>query len=303
MIRWRFIVAVLRRLALIGLAVLSVALTLRHVVLSPDEISVPFDWLQFELATQKLDGSSLYVWEFRGSFEYSYRYSPLFAYVMVPFVALGLTIWRLLHLAVLLFLPWRVVLITMIAWPFWEDVYNANVMTFVLVAGWLAINGSRSGTIAYLLLAALVPRPLMLPLVVWILWKQPWSRWPVAIGLVAYAGLTIATGEAGGFVGALTRGGGMIEFERNYGPSRWFGWAWLIVGVPLAGWLLWKGRIGFASLAISPYLLPYHFIVALWETARTTDKPMISYLRDRLAGLMSRLRPISASSRPGRPAP
>ena len=95
MIRWAFIVAVLRRLALIGLAVLSVALTLRHVVLSPDEISVPFDWLQFELATQKLDGSSLYVWEFRGSYEYSYRYSPLFPYVMVPFVALGLTIWRL----------------------------------------------------------------------------------------------------------------------------------------------------------------------------------------------------------------
>ena len=291
-----------RTVALGLLIVLSIALTLRHVILTGDFATTPFDWQQFEIATQRLGTGTLYEWEFRGSFEYSYRYSPLFAYLMVPLVGLGITVWRVLQFAVLLMLPWRVAVLALLAWPFWEDVYNANVMTFVFVAGWLAINGNRWGTMAYLLLAALVPRPLMLPLVVWIVWRQPWARVPAAIGLVALAALTLATGEAAGFVDALARGGNMIEFERNYGPSRWFGWAWLIAGVPLAAWLVWKGRIGFASLAVSPYLLPYHFIVALWETARTTDKPTISLLRHAVADLVSRVRPLPTNPRPGRPA-
>ena len=265
--RWRFLVAVLRTLALVGLIVLSVALTLRHVVFSPDRIAVPFDWIQFELATQKLDGSNLYVWEYRGSFEYSYRYSPLFAYVMVPFVALGLTIWRVLHLAVLLFLPWRVVLFTLIAWPFWEDVNHGNVMTFAFVFGWLAIAGSRWATGAYFALALLVPRPLMLPLVVWLLWRRPEWRMPVVAMTVAFAGLTVATGEAGAFTQALLRSDDMLVFARNFGPSRWLGLWWLVIGIPLAGWLIWKNRVGWASLAVSPYLLPYHFLMALLETA------------------------------------
>ena len=285
------------------LIVLSIALSLRHVILTGDFATTPFDWQQFEIATQRLGTGTLYEWEFRGSFEYSYRYSPLFAHLMVPLVGLGITVWRFLQFAVLLMLPWRVAVLALLAWPFWEDVYNANVMTFVFVAGWLAINGNRWGTMAYLLLTALVPRPLMLPLLVWILWRQPWARGPAAIGLVACVGLTLATGEAAGFVAALARGGNMIEFERNYGPSRWFGWAWLVVGVPLAVWLVWMGRIGFASLAVSPYLLPYHFIVALWETARTRDKPTISLLGNALADVVSRLRPMSAPLRPGPPAP
>ena len=92
---------ILRNAALLGLCLLSLALIAKHIVIEADWIRPPFDWTQFDIATQRLDGESLYAWEARGSFEYSYRYSPLFAYVMVPFVALGPTIWRLLHLAVL----------------------------------------------------------------------------------------------------------------------------------------------------------------------------------------------------------
>ena len=285
------------------LIALSVALTLRHVILTGDFTVTPFDWAQFEMATQRIGTGALYDWEFRENFEYSYRYSPLFAYVMVPFVALGITVWRFLQFAALLLLPWRVALLALLAWPFWEDVYSANVMTFAFVAGWLAINGNRWGTMAYLLIAALVPRPLMLPLVVWILWKRPWARVPAAIGLVGYSVLTFASGDAVSFLEALGRGGNMIEFERNYGFSRWFGWAWLLVGIPLAGWLVWKGRIGFASLAVSPYLLPYHFIVVLWEMARTRDKPTISLLRTALADLTGRVRPLPTNPRSGRSAP
>jgi hypothetical protein len=299
--RWRFLVAVLGRLATIGLVALSVALTLRHVVLSPDRILVPFDWIQFELATQKLDGSSLYVWEYQGSFEYSYRYSPLFAYVMVPFVALGLTIWRLLHLAVLVFLPWRVVLITLIAWPFWEDVNHGNVMTFALVFGWLAIAGSRWATGAYFALALLVPRPLMLPLFVWLLWRRPEWRLPVVAMTVAFAALTLATGEADAFVGALLRSDDMLGFPRNFGPSRWLGLWWLVIGIPLAAWLTWKHRVGWASLAVSPYLLPYHFIMVLLESAPLPGRnPPGEPLMTTLVGLgqrwVHRARPSEAPS-------
>lgn len=271
---------------------------LRHVVLSPDAIDIPFDWLMFDLATQRLDGSSLYAWEFRGSFEYSYRYSPPFAYAMVPFVALGLTVWRLLHLAVLLLLPWRVVLITLIAWPFWEDVLSGNVMTFAFVFGWLAIAGSRWATAAYLVMTMLVPRPLMLPLAVWLVWRRPEWRIPALAMAAAFVGLTLATGEAGAFLGTLLRTDDMVEFPRNFGPSRYIGLWWLAIGVPLAAWLTLRGRIGWASLAVSPYLLPYHFLMGLLETAekssgrvysdgmahRSLAAHLYEMLRGRLAG-------------------
>lgn len=301
--RWPLALRLGRVAVLSMLAILSVALSLRHVILIGDFAAIPFDWLQFQIATDRIGTGTLYEWESRGSFEYSYRYAPLFAYVMVPMVELGITVWRVLQFAVLLLLPWRVALITLIAWPFWEDVYNANVMTLVFVSGWHALNGNRAGTVAYLLLTALVPRPLMLPLVIWILWKQPSTRAVVAIGAVLYAGLTVATGEAGGFVWALSQGGNMIEFERNYGPSRWLGWAWLAVGIPLGAWLIWRGRIGFASLAVSPYLLPYHFIVGLWETARTHDRPAISLIRTGLTTILSRAWPTAARWRIGRQSP
>lgn len=260
--------SILRTLALVGLLLLSIALTLRHIVLAPDHIDIPFDWQTFTLATQRLDGSSLYAWEFRGSFEYSYRYSPLFAYLMVPFVALGLTVWRLLHMAVLLLLPWKVALLTLLAWPFWEDVYHANVMTFAFVLGWLAFQGSRWATAGYLVLALLIPRPLMVPLVAWLLWKRPEWRVPALVMSIVFVGLTVATGEAGPFVGTLLRSDDMVEFARNFGPSRTMGLWWLIIGLPLGIWLTWKGRVGWASLALSPYLLPYHFLMGMLETAR-----------------------------------
>ena len=54
------------------------------------------------------------------------------------------------------------------------------------------------------------------------------------------------------------------------GSSAWF--RWLLIGVPLATWLTVKGRPGFASLAASPYWLPYYLLFLLLELPRSRVK-------------------------------
>lgn len=41
--------------------------------------------------------------------------------------------------------------------------------------------------------------------------------------------------------------------------------AWVPIGLALGAWLTWKGRLGLASLAVSPYVLPYYLVMALLE--------------------------------------
>ena len=55
--------------------------------------------------------------------------------------------------------------------------------------------------------------------------------------------------------------------DYNYGPSRFIGLLWIPIGVALAVLLTWRGRLGLASLAISPYWLPYYFLMLLLEFA------------------------------------
>ena len=102
------ILAVLRRLALIGLAGYLMTATLCPLPGTSQCVRIG----SFLRSHQKLDARAS-SWEFRGSFEYSYRYSPLFAVREVPFVALGLTICAL-HCV--LCSSRASVLITIIAW-------------------------------------------------------------------------------------------------------------------------------------------------------------------------------------------
>jgi hypothetical protein len=51
----------------------------------------------------------------------------------------------------------------------------------------------------------------------------------------------------------------------DLGPTRFLGMAWLIIGVPLAAWLTWKGRVGWAGLAMSPYVPPVYLMLLLFE--------------------------------------
>jgi hypothetical protein len=79
--------------------------------------------------------------------------------------------------------------------------------------------------------------------------------------------LTLATGLTDEWLRELlTHGARMNEWLFNVGPSRFVGTWWLLAGIPLGAWLTWKGRIGLASLAVSPYLLPYYLMFSFVST-------------------------------------
>jgi hypothetical protein len=206
-----------------------------------------------------------------------YQWSPLLVPLLGLVLPIGVVGWRLAHIAAALAMPsWGSRLIVLASYPFWFDVSVGNVLTFmVLPAAW-ALRGSRTASIVYLALMMLIPRPIMLPLALWLLWKRPGLRAPF-IGLAIGLGLaTLATGLAGEWIstllGSATSTGqwssGGAGWDFNIGPSRWLGAWWLLAGIPLAAWLTWKGRVGLASLAVSPYLLPYYLLFGVLGVER-----------------------------------
>jgi hypothetical protein len=229
------------------------------------------DWTSFVEAGRRITtGGEVYAVEA----DYAFRYSPLLAYLFAALAPMGVVAWRLLHIAALGAMVvadrrlWPVAGLALVSWPFWFDVEAGNLLTFVFVAGALALRGNPVGIGAFGLLAVLVPRPLMLPLLAWILWRQPAWRVPLA-GLAVAAGiLTLLTDQAGTWLGALFASADEIESVLNFGPSRLVGLVWVPVGLAMAAFLTWRGRIGLASLAASPYWFPYYFLVLLWEAVR-----------------------------------
>jgi hypothetical protein len=226
------------------------------------------DWASFvEAGRRIMNGGAVYSVEA----DYAYRYSPLLAYGFAALAPMGVLAWRLLHLVALGAMVaadrrlWPVAVLAVLSWPFWFDVEAGNLLTFVLVAGALALRNNAFGTGAVLALAVLVPRPLMLPIAAWILWRRPTWRLPFA-GMVGVAGtLTLLTGLAGNWLAALFASADEIGSVLNFGPSRVIGIAWVPIGLALAALLTWRGRLGLASLVASPYWFPYYFIVLLWE--------------------------------------
>lgn len=221
--------------------------------------SISFDWRIYTAAGERVWGGDLYGvndW-------YGWRYSPLLAYVMPVLDWIGADVWRVLHFVPLLAFGPAGILVGL-SWPFWFDVQHGSMVVGIVAVAYLALRGHRVAVIGFLLLAVLIPRPIMLPALVWLLWRQPWTRWPfvgIAVGSLLGA---LATGWLDEWIGALLRGG-MAETGSwlNLSPSRFIGAWWLAIGIPLGAWLTWRGRIGLASLAISPYLLPYYLLFGL----------------------------------------
>ena len=106
----------------------------------------------------------------------------------------------------------------------------------------------------------------MLPPAVWLLWKRPEWRIPfVAVAAVQVVAV-VATGWGSEWLGAMLAASGDVGIPSNIAPSRFIGTLpWMAVGLPLAAWLTWKGRLGLASLAASPYWLPYYLLMLLLE--------------------------------------
>jgi len=198
-----------------------------------------------------------------------FRWSPIAAWLLALIVPFGLPLWQISHFVVLALLRPRWMALAVLAWwPFWHDVMNGNVLTFVFVAAWLAITGSRPATLAFYTLVVLMPRPLMLPVTAWLLWNERWSRrWFIAI-VAAHLGLVLASGLGGDWLHRLLEtSAAEVHHPWNWLPSRWIGLAWIPVGLACAAWLTRRGRLGFASVLASPYLFPDYLLLVLLELA------------------------------------
>lgn len=201
-----------------------------------------------------------------------FLWNPLAGYLMAGVSFLGYWSWVALHVAaVLLLRDWRPIGLVLVAYPFWVDTALGNTFTFQVIAGMLAIGGSRRWALGYLALAVLIPRPVVAPLAVWLLWKQPTIRAPFAVTALGAAAFALASGYAGDWATTVI-GYGHSEIVGRFtlGPSALMGPAWLAIGIPLGVWLTWRGWPGLAGLAVSPYVFAYYLLIPPMDLARRT---------------------------------
>jgi hypothetical protein len=221
------------------------------------------DWMVYREAGARVASGTVY----QSEWYYIFRYSPLVAYLFAVIGPWGFLPWAAAHFAALLALPRRIALIALLSFPFWEDVYNGNTMTFVAVAGFLVLRGSRWGTAAFVVMAVLMPRPLMIPLLAWLVWQRPAWRLP-KFGSGGGALLaSLATGMGVTWLLSLRQTGQEFGSIIDIGPSLVLGAWWIPLGIVVAVVLTWKGWLGLASLAASPYWLPYYPAMLLLELA------------------------------------
>jgi hypothetical protein len=222
---------------------------------------VPNDWYQFQLAGQRIaSGLSPYAVEP----PWTFRWSPVAAWMLLGLTAVGPFPWLVAQFASLLALPRRVALLALLTVPFWADVYEGNILTFSLVLAVLALRGSRVASLGYFALVLLVPRPLMIPVAAWLLWQRPSLRLPGVAVFLVHGLLVLIVGYGGEWLQRLVTSGDEIALH-NAGPSALIGAWWIPIGVALALFFTWRGRLGLASLAASPYLILYYWIFGLLE--------------------------------------
>lgn len=201
---------------------------------------------------------------------YLFVWSPVAAWIFGFLEPLGPWGWRLLHLAAILLIPnrWLQVLV-LLSWPFWVDLEAGNIMIFVLVAAIWALRGNGMGAIAFAALTLLAPRPLHLPVLAWLLVKQPGWRIGFAAMAIAHLGLVLATGWGPDWVATVIGSGAReLDNDMNVGPSQLIGAIWIPIGVVLGIWLTVRGRLGWAGLAVSPYWLPMYLLMGFLEFDR-----------------------------------
>ena len=237
--------------------------------------SVAFDWRIFVQAGERFWAHSPDLYEVNDL--YSFRHSPLFALAMPAIAWIGTIGIRLATIAAALALPtWPMRLLTLASWPFAMDLQHGALITMLVCAAAWALRGSRVGGLFFIALCFLSPRPLMVPVAVYLLWKQPALRVPtLVIGALSAVGV-VATGYAADWVGMLLRSGlDPYSTPLNLSPSRFIGSLWLPIGALLAVILTWRGHPGFAALAINPYVLPHYLLFGLLELPNdaNSDRP------------------------------
>jgi hypothetical protein len=235
-----------------------------------------YDFATYHAAVERLAIGTLYSpaepW-------YDWRYSPVMVFPLALVTWIGQEGWRALHFVALIGLPGWARLIALASYPFWFDVAAGNILTFVLVAAYWALRGSRFATGSTLALSLLVPRPMMLPVVVWLLWKQRGWRVPFVAMVLIHGAAVIATGYGSEWIAKLTTvtGAELVPFSTNVAPSAIVGLWWLVAAIPLSAWLFTRGYPASAGLMLQPYWLPYYLLLPLsdrWPiTFRRQSRP------------------------------
>jgi len=80
-----------------------------------------------------------------------------------------------------------------------------------------------------------------------------------------------AMGLATEWLAALVGAQSELHADLNLAPSALIGAWWLPIGAAAAIWLTYRGRLGLASIAASPYWLPYYFLMLLLELVRPAE--------------------------------
>lgn len=250
-----------RAMGIATYVVLNLTLVWSTVALGPE---VGQDW---ELWTAVATSSNPYGTQTSVPFVWS----PVMVPVMSAIVAIGYWPWVLVHLvSVLVLRSVPLIGLVLVSYGFWFDVAQGNTLTFSLVAGMLALGGSRWGAIAFFALLVLMPRPLMAPLALWLLWRDRSLVRPVAAMVVFHAAIVVASGWGAPWLQAMAIYSGPAE---GYGLPVLLGAWWLPVAIPLAALMAWRGHVGWAGLAISPYVLPQYLVWPLVELGRTGRQP------------------------------
>ena len=226
------------------------------------------DWRLFTDAGQRIAaGENPY---YLPADQVSFRWSPLLAWFFALIAPIGAWGWTALSLATLALLrDWRLIAAFLVAWPFWRDIETGASFMFVPLLAIVALRGSRPAALAYVALAVLVPRPLMLPVLAWLLWREPSLRVPSVVIALLLSVATVATGWADEWIAFLIDAAG--ESGALLTPLPTLGPFWLGV-VAVGVWLTVKGRLGLASLAFAPYLTPSYPLMLLLEFPAVTRR-------------------------------
>jgi hypothetical protein len=224
-----------------------------------------FDWRIFVEAGHRAWAGSPDLYQVTDL--YSFRHSPLMALAMPAIASIGVLGVRAVIVVAALTMPtWPMRLLALTSWPFAMDLQNGALVTVLVATAAWALRGSRWAGVAFLVLTVISPRPLMLPIAAYLLWQRRDLRIPaVAIFIVHSVGV-LATGYADDWLRMLfSVGTDGVGSYFNLSPSRFIGTWWLPIGTVLAVWLTYRGHVGWAALAVNPYVLPHYVLFALLE--------------------------------------
>lgn len=225
------------------------------------------DWRQLiEAGTQIRAGLNPYIGG-TGPSGGGFVWSPLAAWLFVPLSGLGLQVWKLLHVVAAVAMPTRRLrAATLLCFSFWSELALGNIMTFALLLAAWALRGQRWAEVVYVALVCLAPKPILLPVLVWLIWRRPalMVKTLIVVGLSNLAFVAV-TGLAGAWFGALMHAGTELAKPTNLAPSAIVGAIWIPVGLVAAVVLFLRGGVVLASLFVSPYWFASYFVMPVLE--------------------------------------